>query len=86
MQTLIVYGSRARGEASPDSDMDIAIILDEKTPDIEAMIEDAAYDLMWRNDFNPVLSVKVFAQSRFLAALEKGYSFYRNIATEGIAA
>ena len=35
LRQLIVFGSRARGEALPDSDLDVVALVDEKTDAIE---------------------------------------------------
>ena len=35
VRKIIVYGSRARGDAGSDSDRDVAVIVDERTPDLE---------------------------------------------------
>ena len=53
--------------------------------EIEKRLENIAYQVMWDNDFNPIISLKVLAESRFNEALNKGYSFYRYIETEGVA-
>jgi predicted nucleotidyltransferase len=81
---LILYGSRARGEAPEDSDLDLIALVDEKTADIEAQMEEVAYRVMWDHDFKPIISLKVFAEERFRSAARKGYSFYRNVEREGI--
>ena len=38
-----VFGSRARGDASPDSDLDIYIELEEVTPQLRDQINEAAW-------------------------------------------
>jgi predicted nucleotidyltransferase len=85
LKHLIVFGSRATGEPSGDSDLDVVALVDEKTDEIERRLEDIAYQVMWDHDFNPIISLKVLKESRFYDALNKGYSFYRNIETKGVA-
>ncbi len=84
LKRLVVFGSRARGNASEYSDLDVVILLDKKTAAIEKKIEDSVYELMWEHDFKPIISVKIFAESRFNQAVHKGFSFYRNIQREGV--
>lgn len=84
MRKLIVYGSRARGEAEEGSDLDLIALVDERTLEIEQMIEDVAYQVMWDHDFKPIISLKIFAESDFNHAVQVGFSFYRHIAKEGI--
>lgn len=84
LKQLILFGSRARGEGTVDSDLDLVALVDEKNPEIENKLSDAAYSVMWDHDFRPIISLKVFAESRFRSAAEKGYSFYRNVERDGI--
>ena len=83
---LIVFGSRSRGEAAPDSDLDVAVLVTRRTPDLERRLDDVAYALMWDLDFRPIISLKVFAEADFQAKVQQGFSFYRNIQREGLAA
>ena len=85
LKQLIVFGSRATGEALVDSDLDVVALVDEKTDELERLLENIAYQVMWDHDFNPIISLKVLAESRFYDALNKGYSFYRHIETKGVA-
>lgn len=82
---LILYGSRARGAGTEDSDLDLVALVDEKTPEIESALDDIAYRVMWDYDFKPVISLKVFSEARFISAAEKGLSFYRHVEKEGIS-
>ena len=85
VRRIIVFGSRARGEAAGDSDLDMIALVDDKTPDIEAALESIAYNVMWDHDFLPIISLKVFAESSFKDAFERGFSFYRNVEAEGVS-
>ena len=85
LQRLIVFGSRVKGEAAEDADLDVIALVDAKTPEIEKKLEDIVYQVMWDHDFKPIISLKVFAESQFNSALTKGFSFYRHIEQEGIS-
>jgi predicted nucleotidyltransferase len=84
IRRMVLYGSRARGEATEDSDLDLVALVDEKTPVIEQKLDDITYKLMWDNDFKPIISLKVFQEDRFRAAYAKGFSYYRNVEMEGV--
>lgn len=85
IRKLIVFGSRATGRASEESDLDIIALVDVKTPDIESILDDVAYGVMWDRDFKPIISLKVIAEAQFKGALDKGYSFYKHVEKEGVA-
>ena len=84
LKRVIVFGSRARGESSESSDLDVAVLVDRKNTEVEKKIEDTAYQLMWAHDFKPIISIKIFAQAQFQRALDQEFSFYRHIQEEGI--
>ena len=84
LQAVIIYGSRAWGHPDPDSDLDVAAIVRDCTPQLEGALLEAAYQVMWDHDFTPLISLKVFDAGSFAAYLEKGFSFYRKVAEEGI--
>ena len=81
---LILFGSRARGDAAADSDLDLVALVDEKTQALEDAIDEVAYRVMWDHDFQPVISLKIFTEAQFRLAATKGYSFYRNVEREGV--
>ncbi len=85
LKQLIVFGSRARGNAAEDSYLDAIALVDEKTLEIEQKFDDIVYQVMWDHDFKPIISLKVFAESQFDNALKRGFSFYRYIEKEGIS-
>jgi uncharacterized protein len=76
---IMVFGSYARDEALPDSDLDIAVLVKHKSTELIGALDDSAYRVMWKYDFDPVISLKIFEEREFLDAADKGFSFYRNV-------
>jgi len=85
IRQMIMYGSRARGENAEDSDLDLVALVDVKTPELELALDEIAYNVMWDHDFKPIISLKVFAEEKFNNAVAQGFSYYRNVAREGLA-
>jgi predicted nucleotidyltransferase len=78
---VVLYGSRARGDARPDSDWDIAVFLDGRpTPQDRRVLSDIGFDLMME-------SGQHFQTMAIDAArpVEES-SFLRNVDEDGIAA
>ncbi len=80
---IIIFGSRSKKPKSRNSDLDIAVLVKGKTPQLEKSLEDLAYTVMWERDFKPVISLKIFAQQDFDRRYKQGFSFYRHV-SEGI--
>ena len=85
VKRIIVFGSRIRGKATEDSDLDVVVLIDERNPEVIKSFEDIAYSVMWDHDFKPIISLKVFVESEFNNAANRGFSFYRNVLKEGIS-
>jgi len=47
---LLVFGSRARGDAAPDSDMDVFIELETCTPELRQRISEIAWEVGFEMD------------------------------------
>ena len=85
LQDLIIYGSRVWGGADLDSDLDVAVLVRDWTPELEASLLEGAYQVMWDYDFMPLISIKVFDADSFDSHQKKGFSFYRKVALEGLS-
>lgn len=81
---LIVFGSRTTGDADHYSDLDVVVLVRNRTPELESVLDELAYDTMWDYDFSPIISLKVLDADQFDKNLAEGYSFYENVAREGI--
>ncbi len=84
IRKVTAFGSRVRGQGEQDSDLDLLILLDRKTPELESKIEDIAYQVMWDHDFKPIISIKLFTEADYRNSLAEGFSFYKNIEREGV--
>lgn len=84
LRRVILYGSCARGDYSPDSDIDVMILLDvsqEDLPSAREKVMDATDRLDWEYDvvLTPVVqTIQTFEQYRQASV------FYQNVAREGV--
>ncbi|MBW1700666.1 MAG: nucleotidyltransferase domain-containing protein [Deltaproteobacteria bacterium] len=80
---VILYGSYVRGEAGPDSDYDIFVLVDGLlTRELEDRISFAIYDLEYDSDV--ILSVHIYEKSFFQSSLGKVMPLFNNIRAEGV--
>ncbi len=82
VERIILYGSVARGDDTPESDIDIALITRESlNRDEFARISNSNMKLGWK--YEKYISVANILEKRFLA-WQNTSPFYKNIAKEGI--
>ncbi len=77
-----IYGSKARGEASPESDIDVMIEIEDYNPVAESEIDDVVFKI--NLEFDCFISTVIFSRKE----LEEGplgeSPLYRVIEREGI--
>lgn len=81
IQKIILYGSEARGTATQESDIDIAVIINHYTEEMHHQMIDAVVDL--ELEYNKVISVLLIDNAQF-KAWESSSPFFKNIKKDGI--
>ena len=77
-----VFGSKARGDADPDSDIDVMIELEECTPEIESDIDDVIFDINLSHDC--FISTVMFSKKELEDGPLGESPLYKAISREGI--
>ena len=84
LKAIILYGSYARGDFRPDSDVDIMILVsmnDDAIADSMDRLYGVSYDFWWEYevDINPVVKNETHFRN-----WTENYPFYSNISREGV--
>ncbi len=77
-----VFGSKVRGEDSPESDIDILVILKQSDKKRRDIIADLAFEIGLKYDL--FLSTVVYEQYLFYSPLSQETLFYQNVQREGV--
>jgi predicted nucleotidyltransferase len=80
---LKLFGSHARGEAAPDSDLDVLVLVDEASPAVENAVLDLAFDVNLAHDV--YISPRVIGRRIFEDPVWRLTPFIRALETEGAA-
>ena len=81
--TVILYGSRARGDAQEDSDYDLLVLVDrEPDMDLERAIVARLLPLELRAD--KVLTILVYNRYQWDSRLYRAMPFHKNVTREGL--
>jgi len=82
--TLLLYGSVARGEQTPESDYDVLVITPDKLSGAsEATLHRAVYELGLDRD--AVISLFLSTKDEWEQPITKVTPYYQNVTSEGIA-
>jgi hypothetical protein len=79
---VVLFGSRARGDADADSDMDVLVIVDDFTDQTEDFISQCAWEAGFENDI--VLVPVVFSRNDWENGPERYSLLAEAIKSEGV--
>jgi predicted nucleotidyltransferase len=80
---LKLFGSKARGDGRPDSDVDVLVIVTTDDWHIRDKVYDVATDMSLQVDI--CISPKVISKSRFVQLCKEGTSFIHNVSKDAIS-
>jgi predicted nucleotidyltransferase len=81
--TILLFGSKARGEDTPDSDLDVLIVVDSDDWQLHKQVCYLAADIGLKYNLN--LSPRIWSVSHLREMKEMEASFYQNIRQDGIS-
>lgn len=82
IRSITLFGSKARGEASEGSDVDLLLLVDAEDRQLTSELWRIASDVSLEH--NVVLSVRVFAEARWAESRRMRLPLYRAVQAEGI--
>jgi uncharacterized protein (UPF0332 family)/predicted nucleotidyltransferase len=82
VKDIILFGSKARGDAHPGSDIDLLVIVDRKTPEVDHVLSEITADILLEKRID--VSALDFTSDQIAELAAIGTPFIRNVADEGI--
>lgn len=80
IRRIVLFGSRARGEARDDSDYDILVVVDQRSPEVRPLILEIETALL--DNYGALVATVLRTQEEWDRA--QGLPLARNVALEGI--
>ena len=80
---MVLYGSKARGDAHADSDLDVLIIVRNDSGALKRTLRDIAYDLAAICWAGP--SILAYTQDEWQHRKERGFPFQRAVERDAVA-
>ena len=82
IERMLVYGSKARGDAHEDSDIDVLLIVNNKAADLKRMLRRIGYRLSAPSYAVP--SIFAYSQEEWEQRKSIGSSFFENVERQAV--
>jgi predicted nucleotidyltransferase len=82
IEQIIIYGSKARGDAGPESDIDVLVILRRGDKATKAKVRQIGHLLAVTSEAVP--SIMVYTLEEWSARKEGGSPFYQAVTRDGV--
>lgn len=79
---IVVFGSKARGDDSPDSDIDVMLVVEDYTSEVESVIDEAIYDV--NLSYDCFISAVIFGRRELEEGPLSESPLYKRAQAEGI--
>lgn len=82
VETILIFGSKARGDAGPDSDLDVLVILREGDRSRKRAVRHLGHSLAVVSEVIP--SIMVYTREEWTSRRSGGSPFYRAVMRDGV--
>ncbi len=82
VEEMVVFGSKARGEAGPESDLDVLVIVREGDRGLKRAIRHLAHELAAVSDAVP--SIMVYTREEWIRRERNASPFYQAVTRDGV--
>ncbi|MEW6441634.1 MAG: nucleotidyltransferase domain-containing protein [bacterium] len=80
--TLLLFGSKVKGEGTPESDLDVFIQVPEYTFEIESIIDDIIFEINLRHGV--FISSVIFGENELAGGPLSESPLYKNVRSHGV--
>lgn len=84
VRRIVLFGSRARGDFDAASDLDVLVVLDECDAATLDRVRTARYEVMWRWQFEPLISLLLLSEQEWQELSRHSAGLKVNIEREGM--
>lgn len=84
LRLICLYGSKARGDSSKDSDIDVLVVVDKDDPETRELVNEIGYRIEVAHGYEFLLAVQVMGEDHFQFLASVRTMFYENLEQDGI--
>ena len=82
VERMVIYGSKARGDDHPDSDLDVLLIVQNEAAHLMRQLRRIGYELAATSDAVP--SILAYTQDEWESRRENGSPFHRAVERDAV--